>query len=122
MNSICLFSINDYLLKCLMKSVESDHCLLGCLAHYLSFYLLVQNSVEARVAGVEMTAAAVGTCKESLNRSWGCSGKILRRSSQYSASTEMECSSENFDKVSRQSYQLREECVWRSLFIDGGCN
>ena len=63
--------------------------------------LLVQNFVEARVAGVEMTATVVGTCKGSLNQSLGCSGKTLRCSSQYSASTEMECSSRNFCRVLR---------------------
>ena len=52
--------------------------------------MLVQNSVDAGEAEVEGITAAVGTWKESLNRSWGCSGKIFRRSSQYSASTEME--------------------------------
>ena len=52
--------------------------------------LLVQNSIDAGEAGVEEIASTVGTCKESLNQSWGCSDKILRRSSQYSASTEME--------------------------------
>ena len=41
--------------------------------------LLVQNFTEAGEAGAEMTAAATGICKESLNRSWGCSGKTLRR-------------------------------------------
>ena len=39
--------------------------------------LLVQNPVEVGEAGAGMTAAAIGTCKESLNRSWRCSGKIL---------------------------------------------
>ena len=39
--------------------------------------LLVQNSVDAGEAGVEEIAAAVETCKESLNQSWGCSGKTL---------------------------------------------
>ena len=63
--------------------------------------LLVQNFIEVGVAGVEMTVAAVGTYKESLNRSWGCSDKTLRCSSQYSASTEMECSSGNFSRVLR---------------------
>ena len=57
----------------------------------LASILLVQNSIEVEEAGAGMTATAVGTCKESLNQSWGCSGKTLRRSSQYSASTEMEC-------------------------------
>ena len=28
-------------------------------------------------AGVEGDAAAIGTCKKSLNQSWGCSGKTL---------------------------------------------
>ena len=56
--------------------------------------LLVQNSVDAEEAGVGRITTAVGTCKESLNRSWGCSEKILRCSSQYSASTEMEHSNE----------------------------
>ena len=63
--------------------------------------LLVQNSVEVGEAGAGLTAVTVGTCKESLNQSWGCSGKTLRRSSQYSASTEIECSSKNFGRVSR---------------------
>ncbi|XP_073103981.1 FLUCTUATING-LIGHT-ACCLIMATION protein 1, chloroplastic isoform X3 [Elaeis guineensis] len=55
-----------------------------CISAYSS------NFADVGEAGVEGIASAVGTCKESLNRSWGCSGKILRRSSQYSASTEME--------------------------------
>ena len=38
MNSICLFFINDDLLKCWWNLLKSDHCLLGCLAHYLLFY------------------------------------------------------------------------------------
>ena len=52
--------------------------------------LLAQNFANVGEAGVEGITAAVGTCKESLNWSWGCSGKPLRCSSQYSASTEME--------------------------------
>ena len=52
--------------------------------------LLVQNSADAREAGVEEITIVVGTSKKSLNRSWRCSGKIFRGSSQYSASTEME--------------------------------
>ena len=63
--------------------------------------VLVQNSIEVGEAGAGMTAAAIETCKESLNQSWGCSGKTLRCSSQYSASTEMDCSSRNFGRVSR---------------------
>ena len=63
--------------------------------------LLVQNSVEVGEAGARMTAATVRTCKESLNRSWGCSSKTLRRSSQFSASTKMERSNENFSRVVR---------------------
>ena len=39
--------------------------------------LLVQNSTDVGEAGVEGIAAAVGTCKRSLNQSWGCSSKIL---------------------------------------------
>ena len=39
--------------------------------------LLVQNSTEIRVARVEMIAAAIGTCKGSLNWSWEYSGKTL---------------------------------------------
>ena len=35
----------------------------------LALILLVQNFTEVRVAGVEMIAAAIGTCKGSLNRS-----------------------------------------------------
>ena len=46
--------------------------------------LLVQNSIEVGKAGAGMIAAATGTCKESLNWSWRCSDKTLRRSSQYS--------------------------------------
>ena len=38
MNSICLFSINNYLLKYLMKSIEKWSLLTSCLAHYLLFY------------------------------------------------------------------------------------
>ena len=67
----------------------------------LALILLVQNSAEVGVVGVEMTTAVVGTCKGSLNRSWGCSGKTLRRSNQYSASIEIECSSGNFSRVLR---------------------
>ena len=57
-------------------------------------YLLVQNSTDAGEARVKGITAAVGTCKGSLNPELGCSGKNLRRSSQYSASTEMEHSNE----------------------------
>ena len=39
--------------------------------------LLVQNSTKAGEAGAGMTAATVGTCKRSLNQSWGCSSKTL---------------------------------------------
>ena len=39
--------------------------------------LLVQNSTEVGEAGAGMTAATIGTCKENLNRSWGCSSKTL---------------------------------------------
>ena len=56
--------------------------------------LLVQKSTcigETRVEGV---AVAIRTYKRSLNRSWGCSGKTLQCSSQFSASTRMECSNE----------------------------
>ena len=63
--------------------------------------LLVQKSVCTGEAGVEEAAVAVGTCKGSLNRRWGCSGKTLRRSSQFSASTRMECSNGEFSKVLR---------------------
>ena len=63
--------------------------------------LLVQNFIEVGEAGAGMTAAAVGTCKESLNRSWGCSGKTLRRSSQFSTLTRMECLNRNFSRVLR---------------------
>ena len=58
--------------------------------------LLVQKSAYAGEAGV---AVATGTCKRSLNRRWGCFGKILRHSSQFSASTRMECSNKNFSRV-----------------------
>ena len=44
--------------------------------------LLVQKPACVGEAGVEEVAVAVGTCKGSLNRRWGCSGKTLRRSSQ----------------------------------------
>ena len=67
----------------------------------LTLILLVQKFAcigEARVEGV---AVAVGTCKRSLNQRWGCSDKTLRRSSQFSASTRMECSNRNFSRVSR---------------------
>ena len=60
----------------------------------LASILLVQNSVNTGEARVEGITAAVGTCKKSLNQSWGCSGKTLRCSIQYSASTEMEHSNE----------------------------
>ena len=52
--------------------------------------LLVQNSVDVREVGVEEITSATGTCKGSLNRSWGCSVKTLRCSSQYSVPTEMD--------------------------------
>ena len=70
-----------------------------CTYVYIYIYMLVQNSADVGAAGVEMTVAATGTCKGSLNRSWGCSGKTLRRSSQYSISTEMEYPSGNFSRV-----------------------
>ena len=63
--------------------------------------LLVQKSTGVGEAGVKGVAVAVGTCKGSLNRSWGGSGKTLRRSSQFSASTRMECSNKNFSRISR---------------------
>ena len=63
--------------------------------------LLVQKSICVEEAGVERVAVAAGICKGSLNRRWGCSGKTLRCSSQFSASTRMECSNENFNRVSR---------------------
>ena len=63
--------------------------------------LLVQKSACAGEAGVEGVAVAAGTCKGSLNRRWGCSGKTLRRSSQFSAPTRMECSNGEFSRVLR---------------------
>ena len=39
--------------------------------------LLVHNSVDIGEAGVERITTAIGTYKESLNRSWRCSGKTL---------------------------------------------
>ena len=63
--------------------------------------LLVQKSACTGEAGVEGVAVAVGTCKRSLNRRWGYSGKTLRHSSQFSASTRMECSNGNFSRVYR---------------------
>ena len=63
--------------------------------------LLVQKSTGIGEAGVEGVAVAVGICKESLNQSWGCSDKTLRCSSQFSASTKMECSNRNFSRVLR---------------------
>ena len=63
--------------------------------------LLVQKSACAGEAGVGEAAVAAGTCKGSLNRRWGCSGKTLRRSSQFSASTRMECSNGEFSRVLR---------------------
>ena len=65
----------------------------------LASILLVQKSSCIGEAGVEDVAVAIGTCKRSLNRRWGCSGKTLRRSNQFSASTRMECSNENFSRV-----------------------
>ena len=47
----------------------------------LASILLVQNSADVGEAGVERIASTIGTCKESLNQSWGCSGKTSRRSS-----------------------------------------
>ena len=43
----------------------------------LYLYMLVQKSACAGEAGVEEVAVAVGTCKGSLNRRWGCSGKTF---------------------------------------------
>ena len=63
--------------------------------------LLVQKFARTGEAGVEEVAVAVGTCKGSLNRRWGCSGKTLRRSSQFSTSTRMECSNGEFSRVFR---------------------
>ena len=67
----------------------------------LASILLVQKSTDIGEAGVEGVAVAAGTYKRSLKRRWGCSGKTLRRSSQFSTSTRMECSNENFSRVSR---------------------
>ena len=72
-------------------------CMYVCI--YIYIYLLVQKSACAGEAGVEEAAVAAGTCKGSLNRRWGCSGKTLRRSSQFSASTRMECSNGEFSRV-----------------------
>ena len=47
----------------------------------LASILLVQNFTDVGEVGVEGIASAVGTCKKSLNQSWGCSGKTLRCSS-----------------------------------------
>ena len=69
--------------------------------HIYIYILLVQKSAGVGEAGVDGAAFAARTCKESLNRSWGCSGKTLRCSSQYSTSTKMECSNENFSKILR---------------------
>ena len=63
--------------------------------------LLVQKSACTGEAGVGEVAVAAGTCKGSLNRRWGCSGNTLRRSSQFSASTKMECSNGEFSRVFR---------------------
>ena len=63
--------------------------------------MLVQKSAGIGEAGVEGVAVIVGTCKGSLNQSWGCSGKTLRCSSQFSASTRIECSNKNFCRVLR---------------------
>ena len=68
----------------------------------------MQNSTEAEVAGVGMTTAAVGTYKESLNESWGCSDKTLRCSSQYSASTEMEHSNKILAKFRDRVFILEK--------------
>ena len=43
----------------------------------LASILLVQNFADVGEAGVEGIASAIGTCKRSLNQSWGCSGKTL---------------------------------------------
>ena len=63
--------------------------------------MLVQKFACVGEAGVEGVTVTAGTCKESLNRSWGCFGKTLRRSSQFSASTRMECSNRNFSRAFR---------------------
>ena len=65
----------------------------------LASILLVQKSIGVGEAGVEGVAVTVGTYKESLNWSWGCSDKTLRCSCQFSASTKMECLNENFSRV-----------------------
>ena len=43
----------------------------------LASILLVQNFADTGEAGVEGIASTIGTYKESLNRSWGYSGKTL---------------------------------------------
>ena len=67
----------------------------------LASILLVQKSTCVGEARVEGVAVAIGTCKRSLNRRWGCSGKTLRCSSQFSASTRMERSNGEFSRVLR---------------------
>ena len=64
----------------------------------LALILLVQKSACVGEVGVPV---AVGTCKRSLNWRWGCFGKTLRRSSQFSALTRMECSNGEFSRVFR---------------------
>ena len=78
-------------IRCSIETYSYDqHIILALYILISDLILLVQNFVDAGEAGVEGIAAAIRTYKGSLNRSWGCSGKILLRSSQYSASTEME--------------------------------
>ena len=75
--------------------------------------LLVQKSACAGEAGVGEAAVAVGTCKGSLNRRWGCSGKTLRRSSQFSSSTRMECSNGEFSRV----FEIKKMRAYRITYL-----
>ena len=79
--------------------ILSIYIIIYCIPYL--YILLVQNSVEVGETGAGMTTAAAGTCKESLNRRWGCSDKTLRRSSQFSVSTRMEHSNGEFCRVFR---------------------
>ena len=73
-------AIQRYILSdiCYNLIISSTYCPNTEASKYI---LLVQNSIEAGEAGAGITATAAGTCKESLNRSWRCSGKTLWRSS-----------------------------------------
>ena len=88
----------------------------------LASILLVQNFTDAGEAGVEEIASAIETCKRSLNQSWGYSGKTLRCSSQYSASTEIEYSNKILAEFRDRILSLEKNVSGGPLFMDGERN